>query len=97
MWVTLVEVSEGMEDDFVALALEFEDVLAKEELRPRGDGARRGASRCRLYAVRRWVDLAAAEACHADNEVQALTTRLYRLARVTHLVNGVRHAEPSWH
>jgi cytidine deaminase len=47
------------------------------------------------YAVRRWVDLAAAEACHADIEVQALTTRLYRLARVTHLVNGVRQADTA--
>ena len=90
--MTLVEVSEGMEDDFVALALEFEDVLAKKSY-GRAEMVRDEAHPLWYYAVRRWVDLAAAEACHADNEVQALTTRLYRLARVTHLVNGVRQAD----
>src|SRR5262249_7980393 len=48
----------------------------------------------RFYAVRHWASAAAAEQCHSDEEVRALTARLYQIARVTHVVNGVRH--PEW-
>jgi cytidine deaminase len=44
--------------------------------------------------VRHWRSAAAAERCHADPEVQVLTARLYELARVTHVVNGVRRPDP---
>src|SRR2546425_5421082 len=48
----------------------------------------------RFYSVRRWTDAAAAAACHADPEVQGLTAKLYQLARITHVVNGARPADP---
>jgi len=47
----------------------------------------------RFYAVRYWTDAAAADRCHGDSEVQALTSKLYGLARVMHVVNGVRRAD----
>src|SRR5439155_6751310 len=47
-----------------------------------------------FYAVRHWTNAAAAEQCHADPEMQALTAKLHRIARVTHVVNGVRRIEP---
>jgi cytidine deaminase len=47
----------------------------------------------RFYAVRFWASATAAERCHTDVEVQALTSRLYQIAQVTHVVNGVRPPE----
>src|SRR5262245_43902729 len=49
----------------------------------------------RFYAVRHWADVDAAERCHADPDVQAITARLYQIARVTHVVNGARRPEAS--
>ncbi|MBI4487371.1 MAG: cytidine deaminase [Acidobacteria bacterium] len=49
----------------------------------------------RFYAVRQWVDATAAEECHADPDVQALTVRLFKIARVTHVVNGVRKPDTN--
>jgi cytidine deaminase len=91
--VSLVDVNEGHEQEFWVLASEFEVVLVQKEY-----GIARmipdEASPRRYYAVRHWVDAAAAERCHADPDVQALTSRLYRVARVTHVVNGVKRADP---
>ena len=91
--VSLVDLIEGHEQEFWVLASEFEVVLVQKEY-----GVARmipdEASPRRYYAVRHWVDAAAAERCHADPDVQALTSRLYRVARVTHVVNGVRRADP---
>src|SRR5471030_1104098 len=84
--VTLVEVSRGKEAEFMTLATEFETVLARKNY-GRAEIMRDEAHPLHYYAVRRWVDVAAAEACHADAEVQALTAHLYRIARVTHIVN----------
>src|SRR5262249_12391838 len=47
----------------------------------------------RFYAVRHWADVDAAERCHADPDVQAITARLYQIARVTHVVNGARRPD----
>ncbi len=44
--------------------------------------------------MRHWTDAAAAQRCHADTEVQALTAALTKIARVTHVVNGVRRSGP---
>jgi cytidine deaminase len=92
--VTLVDVNEGNEAEFTAVATQFEALLTRKNY-GRAEMVRDEAHPRWFYAVRRWVDVAAAEACHADPEVQALTTRLYRLARVTHLVNGVRRSDPG--
>ena len=48
-----------------------------------------------IERLRHWASATAAEACHADPEIQALTARLYQIARVTHIVNGVRRADPA--
>ena len=92
--MTLVEVSQGKEAEFMTLATEFETVLARKNY-GRAEIMRDEAHPLHYYAVRRWVDVAAAEACHADAEVQALTAKLYRIARVTHVVNGVRRVDES--
>src|SRR5262249_5217540 len=60
----------------------------------RAEMIRDEAQPLRYYAVRHWQDAGAAERCHADPEVQELTAQLYRIARVTHVVNGVRRVDP---
>jgi cytidine deaminase len=91
--VALVDVNEGHEADFLAIAREFSTVLARKEY-GRADIVRDEASPMRFYAVRHWASAAAAETCHADLEVQVLTARLFKIARVTHVVNGVRRHNP---
>jgi cytidine deaminase len=91
--VALVDVSEGHEADFLAIAREFSTVLARKEY-GRADIVRDEALPMRFYAMRHWASAAAAEACHADVEVQSLTQRLFKIARVTHVVNGVRRYNP---
>jgi len=91
--VALVDVNEGREADFLVIAREFSTVLARKEY-GRADIVRDEASPLRFYAVRHWASASAAEACHADIEVQVLTQRLFKIARVTHVVNGVRRHNP---
>ena len=85
--VVLVDVNEGREEDFQTLARELAAVLLvkgygrEEVIRDEGDPLR-------FYAVRHWTDAASAERCHADPSIQALTGRLFQIARVTHVVNG---------
>ena len=91
----MVDVNEGHEADFLAIAREFSTVLARKEY-GRADIVRDEASPMRFYAVRHWASADAAELCHADVEIQVLTARLFKIARETHDVNGVqrpnRHA-----
>lgn len=90
--VAMVDVSSGHEAQFLALAAEFEAVLAREGY-GRAQVVRDEVDPLRFYAVRHWTSAAAAATCHADVEVQALTSRLFRIGRVTHVVNGVRRPE----
>ena len=90
--VSLVDVNKEAEAQFLVLAREFAAIVLRkgyghaetirDEARPR-----------RYYSVRQWVSAEAAAQCHADKEVQALTARIYQLARVTHVVNGVRRGD----
>ena len=90
--VALVEVREGEEAAFIAIAREFSVIMAKKGY-GRTDIVRDEASASTFYAVRHWASAAAAEACHADPDIHALTGRLYQIARVTHIVNGVRRTD----
>ena len=89
----MVEVGEGEEEAFLAIAREFSVIMAKKDY-GRTDVVRDEASPRTFYAVRHWASAAAAGACHADPDIHALTARLYHIARVTHIVNGVRRADP---
>ena len=91
--VTLVDVAEGKEAEFVALASQFGALLIRKKYGI-SEMIRDEAHPLRFYSVRRWNDAAAAAACHADLEVQKLTAKVYQLARVTHIVNGARPADP---
>jgi hypothetical protein len=91
--VTVVDVAGGKEADFVALAEQFGTLLIRKKYGI-AEMIRDETHPLRFYAVRRWTDAAAAAACHADPEAQGLTARLYQLARVTHVVNGARSADP---
>jgi cytidine deaminase len=90
--VALVDVADGREADFQALAADFEALLIRKNY-GRADMIRDEAHPLRFYAVRQWNNAQAAEQCHADPEVQAITARLYQIARVTHIVNGARRGE----
>jgi cytidine deaminase len=90
--VSLVDVAEGQDAEFHTLALSFAAVFEQK-----GYGSletfRDEAVATRYYAVRHWISAAAAEQCQSDRDVQALTSKLYKIARVTHVVNGVRRAD----
>ena len=90
--VALVDVAEGKEAEFLALADQFAALLVRRKYGI-SEMIRDEAHPLRFYSVRRWHDAAAAAACHADLEAQSLTARLYRLARITHIVNGARPAD----
>jgi cytidine deaminase len=94
--VVLVDVSDGGEADFLALAAKFETLLARKGY-GRAETIRDEAVPRRFYSVRHWTDLAAAEACHGDPEVQAITAKIYRIARVTYVVNGAQRSDPMRH
>jgi cytidine deaminase len=87
--VSLVDVTAGHEAEFLAIATHFEAILIRKDY-GRAETIRDEAHPLRFYAVRYWIDAAAAERCHRDAEVQSLTAQLYQIARVTHVVNGVR-------
>lgn len=90
--VSLVDVLDGREDEFLALSRQFETMVSSkgygsvEIIRDEGDALR-------YYAVRHWASAEAAEACHGDRDIQTLTGRIYEVSRVTHVVNGVRRSE----
>ncbi len=91
--VAMVEVGEGHEDAFVEIARQFSAIMARKKY-GRADIVRDEAAPNTFYAVRHWASATAAEACHADPEIHALTHRLYEIARVTHVVNGARRPDP---
>ena len=90
--VSLVDVIDGHEGEFMAISTHFEALLIRKEY-GRAEMVRDEAHPLRFYAVRYWTDATAAERCHRDAEVQGLTAKLYQIARVTHVVNGVRHSD----
>ncbi len=90
--VLLIDVDPAHQSEFDALAEEFERTLVAKGY-GRAEIVRDEADPHRYYAVRHWTSAAAAERCHADAAVQALTVQLYRIARVTHVVNGARPAD----
>ena len=87
--VALFDVAAGHEEEFFALAREFDSLLALKGY-GHAETTRDEAHPLRFYAVRYWTDAAAAEACHADSDAQALAMRLSQIARVISIVNGAR-------
>jgi cytidine deaminase len=90
--VSLIDVADGREADFKTLAQHLEALLIRKDY-GRVEMVRDEAVPQRHYAVSYWVDTNAAERAHRDPELQSLTARLYQLARVSHLVNGVRRGD----
>jgi cytidine deaminase len=88
----MVDVAESQEGGFAALSRELSALMARKEY-GRIDVVRDESTTLRFYLVRQWASTAMAQLCHADPEMQAVTTRLAQLARVTHLVNGVTGRE----
>ena len=86
--VSLTDVAAGHEADFAAFATSFAAILIRKEY-GHAEIVRDEVTPLRYYVVRYWADASAAERCHRDPEVQALTARLYQVARVTHVVDGV--------
>jgi cytidine deaminase len=85
--VSVVDVISGHEDEFLTLSTRFEALLLRKDY-GRAEIIRDESHPLRFYSVRFWIDAAAAERCHRDPEIQALTAKLYQIARVTHVVNG---------
>ena len=90
--VSLIDVNEGCEPEFVNLSREFAQIFDRKGY-GRSETIRDEALPSRYYAVRHWASAGAARRCHADADVQTLTKRLYQIGRITHVVNGVRAAD----
>jgi len=90
--VSLIDLGEGHEAEFLTLSTHFEAILIRKEY-GRAEVIRDEGHPLRFYAVRYWHNAAAAEQCHRDPEIQMLTARLYQISRVTHVVNGVRRQD----
>jgi cytidine deaminase len=90
--VALVDVTPGHETEFNSLTTAFEAILIAKNY-GRAETIRDESQPQRYYAVRHWTNAEAAERCHSDPEIQAITTKLYQIARITHVVNGVRKAD----
>jgi cytidine deaminase len=90
--VALVDLGEGHEPEFLTLSTHFEAILIRKEY-GRAEVFRDEGHPLRFYAVRYWQNAGAAEQCHRDPEIQMLTARLYQIARVTHVVNGVQRQD----
>ena len=91
--VTLVDVDDGREAEFQTLARQYATLLGKKGY-GRAEIVRDEALPTRFYSVRYWNDAAAAERCHADADVREVTSKIYRIARVSHVVNGARKPDP---
>ena len=91
--VSIVDVVEGRETEFHGLTKTFQTIFERMGYGRFGT-FRDEAVPTRYYAVREWAGAAAAETCHRDVDVQRLTSTLYQIARVTHVVNGVRPPDP---
>ena len=91
--VSLVDVTAGHEEEFQKLATAWEALLIAKGY-GRSELVRDEGHPQRFYAVRHWADAAAAERCHADPDVQSLTSQIYKIARITHVVNGARRMDP---
>lgn len=90
--VSLMDVHDGRETEFLALASDLVALLSRKEY-GRAEVIPDEAVPQRFYAVRHWTSVAAAEQAHHDAAVQALTSKLYQIARVTHVINGIRRRE----
>jgi cytidine deaminase len=90
--VAMIDVLDGRDGEFHAVHRELAELVASKGY-ANVDLFRDEASSRRFYAVRRWASTAAAEQCHGDGQVQELTARLHQVARVTHVVNGLRRAD----
>ena len=90
--VSLIDLGEGHDAEFDTLTTHFEAILLRKNY-GRAEMFRDEGKPLRFYSIRYWTGAAAAEQCHRDAEVQMLTARLYQIARVTHVVNGVRRQD----
>lgn len=90
--VAVIDVMPGRERDFATLATSIEALLIRKNY-GRADTIRDEAQPLRFYSVRHWNSATAADQCQSDPESQALTARLYQIARVTNAVNGVGSTE----
>jgi cytidine deaminase len=90
--VSIVEVQAGRDGDFLQLIGELDDLLVRKQY-ARAETIADETVPSRFYAVRYWISADAARQSHADPDVNALRERLYQLAVVNHVINGVRHID----
>jgi len=91
--VMLVDVMAGREGEFQALAERYDELLRKKGY-GRAEFVRDEARATRFYSVRHWTDAVSAARSHADADLRDVTAKLYQIARISHVVNGARKADP---
>jgi cytidine deaminase len=90
--VAIVEVQAGRDGEFLQLIGELDDLLVRKQY-ARAETIADETVPSRFYSVRYWTSADAARQSHADPDVNALRERLYQLAVVNHVINGVRHID----
>ena len=91
--VSVIDVGTGREQDFHTVMRDLGRLLSEKGY-GRMEVVRDEAVPRRFYSVRLWSDARAAERCHGDVRAQDLTSVLYAVGNVTHVVNGVRPRDP---
>jgi cytidine deaminase len=91
--VAIVETSAEHAPDVLVVLRDIGDVMEARRY-GRAEVVHDEAQANRYYHVRYWADARAAERCHADRQMQTVVMGLYRIARVTHVVNGARTEQP---
>lgn len=91
--VTVVDVGRGRDDEFRNLMALYERLLTTKGY-GRAELVRDEAVLDRYYSIRYWTNAASAARCHADAEVREVTSKVHALARISHVVNGARKADP---
>jgi cytidine deaminase len=91
--VAQIDVTPGHEKDFDRLSTAFAALLLAKNY-GRAEMIPDESVPQRFYAVRHWTSADAAAQCHVDSDAQAITTQLYKIARVIQVVNGVRTPDP---
>jgi cytidine deaminase len=92
--VSVIDVNPGREHEFALLARQYEAAIERKGY-GHAEVVRDEMVGSRFYAARHWTDAGSAERCHTDADVRAITSQIYQIARVSHVVNGARKADPA--
>ena len=87
--VLVIDVQPGHEDEFYAVEAQLKQLLESKNY-ARVNTIRDEVIASRFFTVRQWTSAQAARFSHGDPAMNGLRTKLYEIAIVTYVVNGVQ-------